>query len=220
MIYEVHLRNPYRVLRIESDSMYSAGDSLTFANNDTAVHLFRLEDVISVTNPFGVVQAEIVTGMREGTRLPLTVDSNLVQDSLQRQQYAPSIRTQNQSVTSGAWQQSDYDDVRPIPTTSFMDYVRAGVPAAVAEQAARTAAEAAPTWEEVYRSPSRYVPEVDRVIGQSVDRTIRSPSELLPTVPQIAGLESAHMAAVQRVIETMPSPIRMYDDASTTMRTF
>lgn len=110
MIYEVHLRNPYRVLRIESDSMYSAGESLTFANNDTAVHLFRLEDVISVTNPFAVNYAEIVTGMREGTRLPLTVDSNMVQDSLQRESHAPSILAQGRGGTSGAWGPRDYEE--------------------------------------------------------------------------------------------------------------
>lgn len=92
MIYEVQLRNPYRILMVEADTIYSGESAVRFVSGEDVMHIFPMSEVHSVTVPHLVRSAERVASTTyEAGRLPLTRDSNFVADNQAAINHAPSV---------------------------------------------------------------------------------------------------------------------------------
>lgn len=93
MIYEVHLRSPYRIIRVEASHFYvQEGGYIIFSDSSRAMHMFHARQVISITTATHVNNVHYPVGSPEGRVAPLTQDSPESQDELVREHAAPSIR--------------------------------------------------------------------------------------------------------------------------------
>lgn len=91
MIFEVQLSSPYRVIRLEADSVYPSHDMIQFTVGNNVGHMFPASNVISVTSPLNVINSDVPAGISEGRRAVVTQDAPEFIDLLNRSQYAPAI---------------------------------------------------------------------------------------------------------------------------------
>lgn len=91
MIFEVQLSSPYRVIRLEADSVYPSHDMIQFTVGNNVGHMFPASSVISVTTPLNVINSDVPAGISEGRRAVVTQDAPEFIELLNRSQYAPAI---------------------------------------------------------------------------------------------------------------------------------